>query len=470
MDQVNEGGRVSPTPRDHDRTPDLPEELFSLWNDGGDPPRDISQRSQSRPVFPFRIDDGSVRSFLDQIGGILLLTAEDERRLGEKKKKIEESILAAIRSSTIPTISFRTLAWKILVHEEIGSFYRKHSRLPRRETLLRRIHDVPEADRYRLAKELLHERRSGTKVMEYWVVYLIEEYDVVVKDLSSFLANASFLVFEHPSEEVRLRWRRYVKREFGIEPSRRLRGIPKASIQRAISHLESLRDTLRDIHHRFVERTMRLVVSIAKRYASHMFPLLDAINEGTFGLMIAAARFDHERGVKFSTYATPWIWQAIERARAEQARIVGIPVERFMRTRRLYRVAGTFFSEFGRNPTVDELAQRIQWSVPEIKSYLKYLDPEFSLDEIPIVKDTNVLYPIDLLYERDRIVHIWKILEELDVIERDVLKKHFLDDRTLEDIGRDYGVTPERIRQIKARALKRLRHPLRASRLREFIE
>lgn len=258
----------------------------------------------------------------------------------------------------------------------------------------------------------------------------------------------------------------------------------KADLKDEIKKLQKEVDFGADAKKRLAEANLRLVVSIAKRYVGRGMLFLDLIQEGNLGLIKAVEKFDYKKGYKFSTYATWWIRQAITRAIADQARTIRIPVHMVETINKLIRVSRQLLQELGREPSPEEIAAEMNMPVERVREILKISQEPVSL-ETPIgeeedshlgdfIKDDNVPVPADaaaftLLKEQ-----LEEVLGTLTEREQKVLTLRFgLEDgraRTLEEVGKEFNVTRERIRQIEAKALRKLRHPSRSRKLKDYLE
>ncbi len=260
--------------------------------------------------------------------------------------------------------------------------------------------------------------------------------------------------------------------------------VSATEIKDAVKHLDVAEDKVKRGKAELVEANLRLVVSIAKKYTNRGLQFLDLIQEGNIGLMKAVDKFEYKRGYKFSTYATWWIRQAITRAIADQARTIRIPVHMIETINKLIRTSRHLVQKLGREPTPEEIAERMDLPLDKVRKILKIAREPISL-ETPIgeeedshlgdfIEDKKAVSPLEAAIRYDLQRQINSALETLTPREEKVLRKRFgigeATDHTLEEVGQDFEVTRERIRQIEAKALRKLRHPSRSKKLRSFVE
>ncbi|MFA5090456.1 MAG: RNA polymerase sigma factor RpoD [Candidatus Omnitrophota bacterium] len=431
---------------------------------------------QPRPEERFLPLDDPVKMYLKQMGSISLLTRENEI---ESAKKIEEAEVKFKRAALATDFACHAIMAVVngIFSESInledvvkeGIKLKKYNIIKR----FKRISQQLKATRNKSRRlELLMSFNFTTSVVE-----------IVVRNLNLLVRELELLERRRAScpkgeRKKRAQWdsrRRVILREFG-EP------YPKIKEQMKIIRGTQVR--FNRTKKQLVEANLRLVVSIAKKYTNRGLSFLDLIQEGNIGLMRAVEKFEYKRGYKFSTYATWWIRQAITRSIADQSRTIRIPVHMTETINKIIRVSRIFVQEHGREPSPEETAQKIRMPQEKVKSILKIAQEPISL-QMPIgdegdthfgdfIQDKKAVSPANATVHNMLKEEMNSILDTLTDKEKKILVLRFgINDgcpRTLEEVGNVFKVTRERVRQIEAKALKKLRHPTRSRRLRSFLD
>jgi len=287
-----------------------------------------------------------------------------------------------------------------------------------------------------------------------------------------------------PEDELTMMAERYQLARYNLEQIEKSLGMTAGELKKTLDRIRFLEDRLNDVKGELIQANLRLVVSIAKKYVNKGLSLSDLIQEGNIGLMRAVEKFEYRRGYKFSTYATWWIRQAITRAIADQARTIRIPVHMVETINRLLKVSRELLQAHGEEPTPEQIAKAMGLTPEKVRKILKIAKEPISLDT-PIgeeedsrlqdfIQDENNPSPLDTVIDQDIREQVNQILQTLSPKEERVIRKRFGigedSAATLEEVGAEFEVTRERIRQIESKALRKLRHPARSRRIRSFLE
>lgn len=437
--------------------------------------------------------DDPVRMYLKQMGQVPLLTREQEVEISKRIEDAEIEVQKYLHLFGFTASGYLALADKlmrgkerfdrVILDKKIESRERYMKALPKLCDQVRTTHEETTA----IIKKLSAKAPRGKKKLE---TTLSKNLQTIARLYSRFYFKQKVIedfcdVVAEYQEKI---WK--YSRKKGIEAETAIKELSLESWH----NVEQFEDTNKDLRlwmrkalkakTEMVEANLRLVISIAKKYTNRGLSFLDLIQEGNMGLMKAVEKFEYRRGYKFSTYATWWIRQAITRSIADQARTIRIPVHMIETINKLMRVQKQLVQEYGREPTPDEIAEEIHLPVERVRAVLKMAQQPISL-QAPVgdsddtsfgdfIEDKSAENPMEeagFAMLKDKII---EVLDTLTEREREVLEQRFgLKDgysRTLEEVGRQFQVTRERIRQIEAKALRKMRHPTRIRKLEGFIE
>ena len=346
-----------------------------------------------------------------------------------------------------------------VVEELVQSHYKENKKIVSLEGVLLRL--------------AMDNKISREEFLKYYIGNEINpKFEIFLKE--NPLWKAFFKKFKKDFSEIRERL---------VEFSKKI-GLSVGEFKKLVSRIQKGERESRIAKKEMVEANLRLVISIAKKYTNRGLQFLDLIQEGNIGLMKAVDKFEYRRGYKFSTYATWWIRQAITRSIADQARTIRIPVHMIETINKIVRTQRQIMSEFGREPTPEELAKKLAMPLEKVRKVLKIAKEPVSL-ETPVgdeedsslgdfIEDKNALQPLDTAIQSNLSESTTKILASLTPREERVLRMRFgigmNTDHTLEEVGLQFSVTRERIRQIEAKALRKLKHPSRSKQLKSFLE
>ena len=439
--------------------------------------RNVPEPAEAQEVAHIGIED-PVKMYLRQMGQIPLLSRQDEIRLAQEIEKAEEDYKRSVLSCPFVKEEVLALANRILTRSvNMEEIIKENPKIKTEALIFKKIANL--VRRIRAA-------RKGSNIMELCLEF---NFCISVVDDMSISIKTAISEMEAIDKEIqRMRRRRikgsiksFEKRKKDIE-SRFGEKTDDIKKDFAVIRKKALR--FNKVKKAMVEANLRLVVSIAKKYTNRGLSFLDLIQEGNIGLMKAVEKFEYRRGYKFSTYATWWIRQAVTRSIADQARTIRIPVHMTETINKLIRVSRILVQENGKEPAPEEIAHEMKMSVEKVRSILKIAQEPISL-QTPIgdegdtnfgdfIEDKRAVSPANATAYTILKEEMDNILNTLTEREKRVLRLRFgIGDgypRTLEEVGSIFNVTRERVRQIEAKALRKLRHPTRSRRLKNFLE